>query len=83
MTRDEPLRPEERRLIETLREVPPSPLREHLLALLSELLDFVSQPGCTDMQADGAPCGSAQAACDECHKLTQLLDGLRTRLQDG
>jgi len=79
----EPLRPEERRLVETLRSIPPSPLRERLLALLSELLDFVSQPGCTEMQADGAPCSSAQAACDECHKLTRLLDGLRTRLQDG
>ncbi len=77
------LRPEERRLVETLRGVPPSPLRERLLALLSELLDFVSHPGCTEMQADGAPCSSAQAACDQCHKLTRLLDGLRTRLQDG
>jgi hypothetical protein len=80
---DEPLRPEERRLVETLRAIPESPLRQRLLALVSELLDFVSQPGCTEMQADGAPCSSAQAACDQCHKLTQLLDGLRTRLQDG
>ncbi len=83
MTLEERLRPEERRLVDTLRSIPESPLRQRLLALLSELLDFVAQPGCTEMQADGAPCSSAQAACDECHKLTRLLDGLRTRLQDG
>ena len=82
MSRDE-LQPEERKLVEALRSIPPSPLRDRLVRLVSELADFVAQPGCAEMQADGVPCSSAQAACDECRKLTELLDGLRTRLQAG
>ena len=77
------LRPEERRLVEALRAIPPSPLRDRLAQLVSELADFVAAPGCAEMQADGVPCNSAQASCDECRKLTALLDGLRTRLQAG
>jgi hypothetical protein len=75
------LRPEERKLIDALRSIPESPLRERLLQLVSELADFVAAPGCAELQADGAPCSSTQASCDECRKLTALLDGLRTRLQ--
>jgi hypothetical protein len=82
MSLDE-LRPEERRLVEALRSIPPSPLRERLVALVSELTDFVAEPGCAEMQADGVPCSSAHASCDECRKLTELLDGLRGRLQAG
>jgi len=72
---------EERTLVEALREVPPSPLRDLLTTLVAELARFAVQPGCSEMQADGAPCTSAQATCDECRKMTALLEGLRTRLQ--
>jgi hypothetical protein len=72
---------EERALVETLREVPESPLRDLLKTLVGELARFAAQPACAEMQADGAPCASAQAACDECRKMTELLEGLRTRLQ--
>jgi hypothetical protein len=77
------LRPEERKLVEALRSIPESPLRERLLQLVSELADFVAAPGCAELQADGAPCSSAQAACDECRKLLGLIEGLRSRLQAG
>lgn len=76
----EPLLPEERRLVEALRSIPDSPLRERLVQLVSELADFVAEPGCAELQADGVPCSSAQASCDECRRLTALLEGLRTRL---
>ena len=75
------LLPEERRLVLALRAIPESPLRERLLALLGELVDFVAAPCCAEAQADGAPCSSAQAACDQCRKLVELLEGLRGRLQ--
>jgi hypothetical protein len=77
------LRPEERRLLEALRAIPPSPLRERFQALVAELTEFVAAPGCAEIQADGAPCTSSQAACDECQKMTSLLEGLRTRLHAG
>ncbi len=79
----EELSPEERKLVLALRSIPDSPLRERLLQLVAELLDFVAAPSCAEMQADGAPCSSAQAACDECRKMTSLIDGLRSRLQGG
>jgi hypothetical protein len=79
----EKLSAEERDLVLALRDVPPSPLRDLLTTLVAELTRFAAQPGCAEMQADGAPCTSADAACDECRKMTQLLEGLRTRLSGG
>jgi hypothetical protein len=81
--RTDELRPEEAKLVEALRAIPESPLRERMASFVSELADFVASPSCAEMQADGAPCTSAQAACDECRKMTALLDGLRRRLQEG
>jgi hypothetical protein len=68
---------EEWRLVQTLRELPPSPLRDRLMLLLEELVEFVREPHCPEMQADGVPCASAQLACDQCRQLTGLLDALR------
>ena len=82
MSLDE-LRPEERELVAALRAIPPSPLRDRLAQLVSELVAFVAAPACAELQADGAPCTSAQASCDECRKVTALLEGLRSRLQAG
>jgi hypothetical protein len=75
------LRPEERKLVAALRSIPESPLRDRLTAFVSELADFVAAPSCAEMQADGAPCAAVDAACDECRKLTSILEGLRSRLQ--
>ncbi len=77
----EDLLPEERKLVLALRALPESPLRARLLRLVGELADFVAEPCCAELQADGAPCTSAQAACDQCRKLLDLLEGLRGRLQ--
>ena len=78
-----PLTLEEQKLLLALREVPPSRLRDLMTTLVSELADFVSEPGCAEMQADGAPCPTTDASCDECGKLTTILEGLRGRLQAG
>jgi hypothetical protein len=78
-----PLSGEEQRLLLALREIPPSRLRELMSNLVSELLDFVAEPGCAEMQADGAPCPGTDVSCDECRKLTSVLEGLRGRLQAG
>jgi hypothetical protein len=76
-----PLSPEEQKLLLALREIPPSRLRELLTTLIGELLDFVADPSCSEVQADGAPCPASDASCDECRKLTTILEGLRGRLQ--
>ena len=78
-----PLSPEEEKLLLALREIPPSRLRDLMTTLVSELADFVAEPSCAEMQADGAPCPTTDAACDECQKLISILEGLRGRLQAG
>jgi hypothetical protein len=74
------LSPEEQKLVLTLRDIPPSRLRDLMTTLVGELCDFVAAPGCAEMQADGAPCPTSAASCDECRKLTTILEGLRSRL---
>ena len=78
-----PLTREEQKLLLALREIPPSRLRDLMTTLVSELADFVSQPSCAEMQADGAPCPTTEVSCDECRKLTTILEGLRGRLQES
>ena len=75
------LTPEEARLLLAMRAIPPSRLRDLLTTLVTELADFVAEPSCAEMQADGAPCAASDASCDECRKLTSILEGLRSRLQ--
>jgi hypothetical protein len=76
-----PLTAEETKLVLALRGIPPSRLKDLMTTLVSELLDFVAQPTCAEMQADGAPCPTTAVSCDECRKLTSVLEGLRGRLQ--
>ena len=76
-----PLTLEEQKLLLALREIPPSRLRDLMTTLVSELAEFVAEPRCTEMQADGAPCSTIDVSCDECRKLIGVLEGLRGRLQ--
>ena len=75
-----PVSPDERKLLLALREIPPSRLRDLMTTLVDELVGFVAAPSCAEMQADGAPCPTTDVACDECRKLTTILEGLRSRL---
>jgi hypothetical protein len=76
------LSPEERQLVEALREVPESPLRRKLVALLRELYGFAREPSCPEGQGDGAPCDDPTAQCDRCARVTRVLDALARRVQD-
>ena len=78
-----PLSPEEQKLLLALREIPPSRLRDLMTTLIGELTEFVAAPSCAEEQADGAPCPGSDTSCDECRKLTTILEGLRGRLQAG
>jgi hypothetical protein len=76
-----PLSEEEQKLLLALRDIPPSRLRDLMTTLIGELTEFVAGPSCAEMQADGAPCPGADTSCDECRKLTTIIEGLRGRLQ--
>jgi hypothetical protein len=70
----------EHRILAALRQVPHGPVRARLETFLVELTRLVSDPGCAQIQADGIPCGSASADCEECLQLEQLLRTLRATL---
>lgn len=72
--------PEEFRMITTLRDMPESPLRDRVHRLLGELLAFARNPRCSEFQADGTPCASPQADCDQCRIVTGMLDTLEQGL---
>jgi hypothetical protein len=72
--------PEERRIISALRDLPASPLRDLLGQVMVDLVEFVREPSCPEMQADGVPCASPNADCEECRMLREVLETLRDRL---
>lgn len=74
---------EEWRLVRSLREVPPSPLRDRLCDLLEGLVHFAANPRCRELQADGAPCDNVHMPCDRCQKTLDLVGNLRARLREA
>lgn len=70
-------------LVRSLRDVAPSTVRERARDVVAQLLAFVGSPGCTAQQADGAPCETPKASCDECDRVLQVLGDLQARLRRG
>jgi hypothetical protein len=70
------------KLISALRDVPASPLRDLMQAMIAELTEYVKEPGCAEMQADGVPCASPSADCEQCQKVRSLLESLRRRAHE-
>jgi hypothetical protein len=70
---------EEWRLIRSLREIPPSPLRDATSRVIEALVAFAADPGCPELQADGVPCTDVEMACDRCRRALSLLDDMRIR----
>lgn len=65
------------RLVARLREVPEGPLRVQLFEFLDQLADFVREPSCPEVQADGVPCGAVSTDCAECLAVKEMLQTLR------
>ena len=72
------LTPRELRMISGLRDIPPSPLRDLCQELIDRLIEFVREPRCPEFQADGVPCTSASADCEQCARVTKLMETLRS-----
>ncbi|MGE5234950.1 MAG: hypothetical protein ACM3O7_01225 [Acidobacteriota bacterium] len=71
----------ERRIISALRDLPAGQPRELLDEVLERLVEFVRDPHCAELQADGAPCTSPASDCEQCARLKEILSGLRSRLR--
>jgi hypothetical protein len=63
-------------LISTLRAIPPSPLRTRVAALIEDLVEFIRDPKCAEMQGDGVPCDNVSTACEQCVHVAELLDSM-------
>ncbi len=70
----------ERRIISALRDLPAGQPRELLEELVESLVEFVREPQCAELQADGAPCTSPASDCEQCSKLKEILTDLRRRV---
>ncbi|HVO51536.1 MAG TPA: hypothetical protein VMV60_11125 [Thermoanaerobaculia bacterium] len=70
------LTPTEWRLVNALREVPESALRTRVNALVEGLIALAREPKCPEHMADGVPCASVHANCDQCVEVTRMLEGL-------
>jgi hypothetical protein len=73
------LSPAEWSLISELRAVPSSVLKEKALQLFAAVVDFARDPRCSDVQADGVPCDTPSASCEQCLHVDGMLDALRKR----
>ena len=67
---------EEWELISTLRTMPPSPLKTRVGTLISELIEFIRDPRCAEMQGDGVPCDNVSTACEQCAHVAEMLDSM-------
>lgn len=74
------LSPAEWKLIQAMRFLPESPLRDRVHEVFGGLLFYVQNPRCQGMGPEGFPCGEPVNSCDECHQVWDLLDGLSVRL---
>jgi hypothetical protein len=71
------LNPEEWKLVAGLRDIPSSPLRDLMQEMMVALVDYVREPRCAEIQADGVPCETPAADCEQCLKVKELLFTLR------
>jgi hypothetical protein len=69
--------PDEWDVVSRLRDIPEGRLRRQLMSLVAELVTFAAEPTCSEMQADGVPCPTVHASCDECQRIVACLARLR------
>lgn len=66
-------------LIQELRALPESPLRDRVQQTFSELLFFFRNPRCQGIGVEGFPCGEPSSSCEDCHHIWETLDKVAAR----
>jgi hypothetical protein len=79
----EVLSPSEWRLIQGIRQLPESRLRDRTSEVLEGLLFYVKNPRCQGMGVEGFPCGDPVSTCEECHQIWDLLDTINMRISES
>jgi hypothetical protein len=67
-------------LIQRLRDALPPETRAGFLREFDELLGIAADPRCAEAQADGVPCGTADANCEDCGRAIAWLARLRAEI---
>ena len=68
------------RLIQALRELPESQVKDRVHEVLQEFLFYVRNPRCQGVMPEGYPCGDPKSTCEECHQIWDILDQLESRV---
>jgi hypothetical protein len=70
----------EQRLIQSLRELPESVVKDKVHGVLQDLLFYVRNPRCQGVMPEGYPCGDPRSTCEECHQIWDLLEQIEARV---
>lgn len=73
----------EKKILASVRGLPEGNLKRKLESFLVDLTVFVREPKCCQVQADGIPCESVQADCEQCMKVDELIANLQRALTGG
>ena len=77
------LSPSEWRLVQGLRGLPESKLRNRMDEVLEGLLFYVRNPRCEGIGVEGFPCGDPVTTCEECHQIWDLLESIAERVEQS
>ena len=75
------LSPAEWALIQALRDLPESSLRDRVHEVFGDLLFYIRNPRCQGMGPEGFPCGEPMNTCQACQEVWDLLELLSRRVQ--
>ena len=67
-------------LIQRLRDALPPDTRAGFFREFDQLLCIAADPRCAEAQADGVPCGTADANCEDCGRAIAWLGRLRAEI---
>jgi hypothetical protein len=67
--------------IAAMRDIPPGQLKDLMDDLLTSIIDLTRNPTCVEVQADGVPCATTAADCEQCVKVKGVLETLKHNLQ--
>jgi hypothetical protein len=67
-------------LVQRLRDELPPEAQKRFFREFEQLLTLAAEPRCAESQADGVPCGTAEADCEDCGRALAWLARLRAEI---
>ena len=67
-------------LVRRLRDELPPEAQVRFFREFEQLLTLAAEPRCAESQADGVPCGTVEADCEECGRALAWLARLRAEI---